>query len=213
MVNGQSGIIYSTRIVILYGANGTIWIKNPNLNAVISPAGDLNIKGKAKTETFASSDLKVNADSTEEIGSKVIDSKGKMVLKTGGTFEKHVGSGNTEWVGGDSKVNILGAKQEIIAGGLLGGESRVIISGGSDTTVGEGEYSINVVGGGITISSILPISLTSTTAINMTAPIINLNGATIMLNGLNIQLNAALVNWLITALIPGAGAAGGAAFI
>ena len=149
-----------------------MWYNNPGLTATVSPAGDLNIQGKTKTEKYASSSFSTTNASIEDVGTKRIDSAGKMVLTSGGTFEKHVSNGNTEWIGGDDDRNVLGTRNEI----LVGGENKTLALGSSNTTLLAGEYILSVALGGINIQSSLPLTLTSATSIVMTAPLISLLG-------------------------------------
>jgi hypothetical protein len=175
VVNGQIGTIYNNKTIIIYGADGSSWYSNPNLTIIASPFGDLSIQGNSKTEQFKDNTITTTNDSVETVGTKRIDSDGKMILTTGGTFEKHVSSSNTEYVGGDSNVNILGAKTENIVGGLLGGEKRNIVAGGSTTTVLEGDYNITVGAGAINLTSALPININST-EVSINTALLNLNG-------------------------------------
>lgn len=171
-VLGQAGTIYNNKIVCIYGSDGSMWYNNPGLTAIISPAGDLNIKGKSKTEEYTTSSITTTNESTEDVGTKRIDSAGKMVLTTGGTFEKHVSSGNTEWIGGDDDRNVLGTRHETI----VGGDNKTIALGNSSTTVAAGTYEISVLLGAINIFASLPISFESTTSISFTAPLVSLLG-------------------------------------
>jgi hypothetical protein len=214
-VTGQAGVIYNNKIICIYGSDGSMWYNNPGLTATVSPDGDLNIKGRNKIENYAYDSIVTTNDSTETVGTKRIDSDGKMTLTAGGTFEKHVSSANTEWVGGDDNRNILGKKLENVVGNetvnALGGIS---LNAGTPSPLAPFSININPLTG-ITITSASLISLICS-ALNINAAgSVAINSASLALNAASIGLNSPIVTWGISILTPGGAglSAGASAFV
>lgn len=180
---GQSGVIYPTRVVYLYGADGSFWVKNPGYAMYISAKGDLRAQGTTRSETFTGK-VKLDAPTIEENTSgKYTNVTGSMKENISGSHQMVVAGNDAEYISGKKNTLIAQGKEETIG---LEGETKKIIAGGSNTTIAAGGYSVTVLAGTanittaagvITLTAGGGITITSAVNISLTAPSLFLNTA------------------------------------
>jgi hypothetical protein len=178
------GIIYSNKTVMLYTSDGDIYLSNPTFSQVISKDGNVSIKGR-------SSYTGMSGDITTESTGIITEKSGSKTLEVDSVYKENVGGNKQSAITGDVTSIVIGKENNYNAGikseVLAQGESKTILIGSSDTTIGAGNYTVTVAGGNISVGSpligtitIVPglgVTINSTIAINLVAPSIKLVSA------------------------------------
>ena len=178
---GQSGVIYPTRVVYLYGADGSFWVKNPGYVMYISANGDLRAEGTTRSETF-SGKVELNAPTIEENTSgKYTNVTGSMKENISGSHQMVVAGNDSEYISGKKNTLIAQGKEETIG---LEGETKNIVAGGSKTNIAAGSYSVTVLAGTASITTAAGvITLTGGGGVTITSAVnISLNAPSLFLN-------------------------------
>ena len=168
---GISGQIFNSRIIYIYGNDGSIFSTNGNgYTLVISALGDITINGNSIGMNSKNEHTLQATSSYEKVTSKYIDSSGMVSINASGAYECTTASNSSSRTMGDSDVLVGKTKKETV--GL--GSSRIVSLGALKETVGAGSYTLTVGVGTITLCCSLPMILSSTTSISMLTPILNL---------------------------------------
>jgi len=165
-VTGTSGIIYNTGASTIFGSDGS-WLFKPTTASDANKGGfsvqgdsqgSVTIQGRVQSETWSSENKVVKGSSAERVGEKVLKSDQGVLLSA---------SGKMSLISGTQDIGVTGDRQALIVG-----KDSEAIGTGKEVNVATGEYKITVAVGGITLQSSAPLSLTSATAINITAPLV-----------------------------------------
>lgn len=148
--NKQSGRIYATGIVYVYGADGSLHMKSANNSVDISAAGEMTISGKLLKEKVNTEEIEA-VKYTETLGSKESTVTGSSTENVSGNkYLSVVGSQDVKVLGNDSKT-VTGKAKEI----LLQGQDTVVVAGGDTKNIAAGNFAISVGAGTATITTLL----------------------------------------------------------
>lgn len=180
-VNQQSGRIYKTGVIFIYGADGSFHMSQPNAAITITPKGEITVEGKTLTETVESDTKNVQNTYQEILGSKETSTVGTLKENVAGGRSLNVTADNTEnIVGNDSKL-VTGSKTETIGTG----RTTTIASGNDGESILLGNYTVTILAGNIAMTTgtgTVNISA-ALGAINISAPLITLTSSMTKING------------------------------
>ena len=169
--NKQCGRIIYNGTVIIYGADSSIFIKNPQATILLSKEGDVSIKGRNLKEEIKNMDI--NAKEVKEAFTTLATTvDGSAKLSTGSDLQLTAGGHRIETTTRNHDSTIIGKKIETI--GL--GERKRIVAGGSSTLALLGNIDQKAVVG----------------MINQEAPIVKITGGEITIQGGVVNLNGAV---------------------
>jgi hypothetical protein len=190
---GGSGTIYNTKAVFLVSPNGGIWIKNTGFSMQISADGDFHLNGRgANLQEFAEEHSTINGNSSESIkGSKLIESDGMMKLDSSSSMDIISGSNLSVSTVGDKIETITGKMQSTLGQGsttdvVAGSIKERILLGNYQLSVVAGNASLSVGLGTLSIYGGASVNISSTSAVNISAPMITIPATSAPLGGVGI---------------------------
>jgi hypothetical protein len=178
VVLGRSGTIYNNKTIMLYGAEGTMWFRNPGMSLIAQANGDIKMKGRNKTEEVYSETTKVKTASTEDVGTKILKTASNVTEEIGGNKSVSTAFNSEDITGIASSSIVTGVRTETY------GAKMENVGAGSITNVATIGWSLNVILGVISIAAAGPIAITSASAVAVTAPSVTILAANINTNPL-----------------------------
>lgn len=172
--SGRVATIYNSKIVYIYGEDGSIFSTNgSSYIMLVDKEGNLTLKGNSKSESFYGKMNTSGGDSTETLSSKTISTVNMTSINAGGSYQMTAaGNASNNVVG--AVTNIAGLGVTNLAGTYI---NNTVALGAITNTVGAGAYTITVAGGVINI--LAPM-------VNIEALMINLIGYVSIIGGLNL---------------------------
>jgi hypothetical protein len=147
--NNQCGRILTNGVVILYGFDGSFFIKNPGSAMLFSADGRVTIKTKDVEEDFKNVNIKAQ-EVQEKFAKLSTQVDGNTKITTGGNLQMTAGGNRLESVGGSLDTTVIKTKRETIGAG----ERKRIVLGGSSTVALAGNINQKAVTGAINLEGV-----------------------------------------------------------
>lgn len=178
--NKQSGRIYATGVIFLYGADGSFHTKQLNSYVKVTASGEISITGKMLNESVETSTLEVQNVYKEDLGSKEVSVLGTVKEEISGGHSSSIVGDDTNYVVGNVSQTVIGTATEVNAGG----HDETIILGNHTEKILAGNYSLLIAAGNISLATALgTVNIGASGAINLAAPLITLTAGMTKITG------------------------------
>lgn len=184
--NKQCGRILTNGTVIVYGFDGSIYIKNPQATIMLSKEGNVSIKSKALSQDVTNMSIKAT-EVKEAFNTLATTVDGSAKISTGGEYQIIAGGNRTESTLGTQDSTIIGKKRETIGQG----ERKRIVTGGSSTLAVAGNIDMKAIIGNVNMEGV---------EVKLTGGVVTILGGVINLKGQSI---IAPIGSVIPSFVPG----------